>query len=167
MADEQETDFARLMNVLQEADVEFVVVGGVAANIHGSPMGTQDVDVVYGRSEENLERLATALRPLNPYLRGVPLGLPFRFDPPTIKAGMNFTLVTDAGDLDLLGNMSGGGGYEDLRPHTVLRESFGRERPVLSLPALIRAKRAAGRPKDLQAIALLESILAEEGEEVA
>ena len=163
MADERETQFKRLMDVLQEAGVEFVIVGGVAANVHGSPMGTQDIDVVYGRSEENLRRLAAALEPLHPYLRGAPPGLPFRFDVPTLKAGLNFTLVTDAGDLDLLGEMAGGGGLEDLRRHVEQRESFGRDRPVLSLPALIRAKRAAGRPKDLEAVAHLEAILADDG----
>ena len=164
MADVRETQFQRPIDTLQEAGVEFLIVGGVAANVHGSPMGTQDVDIFSGRSEENLRRLADALGPPRPYLRGAPPGLPFKFDVPTVQAGLNFTFVTDAGDLDLLGGMTGGGGLEGLRPHVESRESFGRNRPILSLPALIRAKRAGGRPKDLEAVAHLEAILAEEGE---
>lgn len=161
MAGPRATDFERLLNVLQDGGVDHVVVGGVAANAHGSSMATQDVDVVYGRSPENLARLAAAVGPLNPYLRGAPPGLPFRLDVPTLRAGLNFTLVTDAGDLDLLGDMTGGGGFEDVRPHAERLEAFGRDRPILSLTALIKAKRAAGRPKDLQAVAILEA-LAEE-----
>ncbi len=155
------TDYERLLNVLADGGVEHVVIGGIAANAHGSARFTQDVDVVYGRSTENLDRLVAALVPLKPYLRGVPPGLPFRFDTPTLQAGLNFTLITEAGDLDLLGLMTGGGGYEDLLPHVVQKEAFGRERPILSLDALIRAKRAAGRPKDFEAVAELEA-LAEE-----
>ena len=75
---------------------------------------------------------------------------------------MNFTLVTDAGDLDLLGEMSGGGGYDDLLPHAVTKRAFARDRTVLSLPALIKAKRAAGRVKDFDALAELEALAEEE-----
>ena len=152
------TDYERLLNTLDDGGVEHVVIGGIAGNAHGAARFTQDVDVVYGRSDANLARLVAAVGPLDPYLRGAPPGLPFRFDVLTLKAGLNFTLVTDAGDLDLLGQMSGGGGYDDLLPHVKRREAFGRPRPVLSLDALIRAKRAAGRPKDFEALAELEAL---------
>lgn len=156
------TDYERLLNTLLDGGVDHVVIGGIAANAHGAARFTQDVDVVYGRSRENIERLVAAVGPLNPYLRGAPPGLPFRFDVLTVEAGLNFTLVTDAGDLDLLGTMSGGGTYEDLLPYVVEKEAFGKARPVLSLDALIRAKRAAGRVKDFEALAELEALAEEE-----
>ena len=155
------TNFRRLLDTLTEGAVEYIVIGGLAAQAHGSSLFTQDVDVVYRRTPENLDRLVAAVSPLNPYLRGAPPGLPFLFDAETLRCGLNFTFTTDAGPLDLLGAMAGGGRYEDLVPHAEAREVFGRDRLILTLPALIRAKRAAGRPKDLQAIAILEALLEE------
>jgi hypothetical protein len=76
----------------------------------------------------------------------------------TLRAGLNFTLTTSAGDIDLFGEIVGGGGYEDLRLHTVAMEIFGHPVQVLDLPWLIRVKRAAGRPKDLEIIAELEAL---------
>lgn len=157
------TDFARLIGALAASGVEFIVVGGVAAVVHGSARLTQDVDVVYRRTPENMDRLAAALSDLSPYLRGAPPGLPFEWSVATIRRGLNFTLVTTAGDLDLLGEIVGGGRYEDLIDQTVTIELFGHPCQCLDLPALIRAKRAAGRPKDLEAIAELEALLEERG----
>ncbi|MGH2607946.1 MAG: hypothetical protein ACRDHF_02550 [Tepidiformaceae bacterium] len=141
-----------------DAGVEFIVIGGVAAAVHGSSRSTADLDVVYRRTTENLQRLSDALGPHQVYLRGAPPGLPFRFDERTIRNGLNFTLISDLGDIDLLGDISGGGGYDDLLPHSVQVEVFGRQCLCLTLDALIRAKRAAGRVKDLEAIAELEAI---------
>jgi hypothetical protein len=153
------TDFRRLIATLADAQVEFILVGGVAATAHGSVRLTVDVDVVYGRKGENLTRLVNCLAPLHPYLRGAPPGLPFQWDEATLRRGMNFTLVTDAGELDLLGEIAGGGGYEALLPHSITLEIFGFRCSCLDLPALIRTKRAAGRPKDLEAVAELEALL--------
>jgi hypothetical protein len=152
------TDFAGLLRCLAEAGVEYVVVGGAAATAHGSARLTQDLDVVYRRTDDNLRRLATALAPHRPYLRGAPDGLPFRWEAQTLHRGLNFTLTTILGDLDLLGEITGGGRYEDLLPDTGIVELFGLSCRVLGLEALIRVKRAAGRPKDLEAIAELEAI---------
>jgi predicted nucleotidyltransferase len=152
------TRFADLLHILASADVEFILIGGVAAIAHGSPRSTQDVDVVYRRSAPNLQRLVAALGPYHPYLRGAPSGLPFRFDVETLKAGLNFTLVTDLGWIDLLGEITGGGGYGDLIAHAVAVEAFGIRCNVLDLETLIRTKRFAGRPKDFEAIAELESL---------
>lgn len=74
------TDFRALLEALCEAEVRFVIVGGVAATLHGSARLTQDIDVVYARDSENLARIARALAPLRPYLRGAPSGLPFQLD---------------------------------------------------------------------------------------
>jgi hypothetical protein len=95
------TDFGRLLAALVNAGVEFVVIGGMAATAHGSAHVTVDLDIVYRRTSDNIARLSAALLPLQPYLRGAPPGLPFRFDADTIKRGLNFTLVTLAGDLDV------------------------------------------------------------------
>jgi hypothetical protein len=87
--------------------------------------------------------------------------LPFVFDAATIRRGLNFTLTTDLGWIDLLGEIAGGGTFEQLMSHTVEMRLFGHPFRVLSLPRLIHVKRAAGRPKDLEAIAELEALLAE------
>ena len=152
------TDFARLLAVLTDSGVEFIVIGGFAATAHGSAHVTVDLDVVYRRTSENLDRLAIALQPLAPYLRGAPPGLPFAFDRETIQRGLNFTLTTTAGDLDAIGEATGGGTYEALRPHSETRTLFGLDVLFVDLPTLIRLKRAAGRPKDLERIAELEAI---------
>jgi hypothetical protein len=128
--------------------------------VHGSARLTLDVDIVYRRSQDNIQRLVAALQPLKPYLRGAPAGLPFRFDVGTVRRGLNFTLTTGAGDLDVLGEIVGGGTWESLNAHAIDVTLFGAPLRVLDLPALIRAKRAAGRPKDLEAIAELEELLA-------
>jgi len=152
------TDFARLLAVLTSAGVEFIVIGGFAATAHGSAHVTVDLDVVHNRTAENMSRLAAALEPLQPYLRGAPRGLPFQFDVETIKRGLNFTLTTGAGDLDLLGEATGGGTYDALVPRSEVREVLGLECRFVDLDTLIHLKRAAGRPKDLERIAELEII---------
>lgn len=157
------TDFAALLEALVRSDVEFIVIGGVAATAHGSAHVTVDLDIVYGRSAENIANLAAALEPLAPYLRGAPPGLPFTFDPDTIRRGLNFTLTTRAGDLDVLGEATGGGTYDALLSRSIVLAIFGLECRFVDLETLIHLKRAAGRPKDLERIAELEA-LAEERE---
>jgi len=152
------TDFAALVRALAKARVDFIIVGGVAAAAHGAARATYDIDVVYDRSAENRVRLAEAIAGLEPYLRGAPAGLPFRWDAETIAHGLNFSLQTTLGDIDLLGEIVGGGGYEQLLPHAVRLPLFGGEHLFLDLDTLIRVKRAAGRPKDLEAIAELEAL---------
>ena len=157
------TNLKRLLAVLADAKVSFILVGGVAARAHGSARVTDDIDVCYARSIENLDRIVRALAPLKPYLRGAPPGLPFDWSVATLKAGLNFTLTTTAGAIDLLGEITGGGRYEDLVSHSIAVKVFGRETLLLDLPWLIHVKRAAGRPKDLEVVAELEALLEEQG----
>jgi len=157
------TDFEALIRRLGGQDVRFVIVGGFAGTMLGSPRITIDLDIVYARDAENLVRLARALEPLSPYLRGAPPGLPFRLDVATLARGLNFTLTTSAGDLDLLGEVVGGGTYEEILPHTQRLRIFDTDVDVVTLPMLIRLKRAAGRPRDLVALAELEALLEEQG----
>ncbi len=150
------TNIAEILVALSRANVSFVVIGGIAGIAHGAARVTFDLDIVYGRSKENVERLVLALAPHHPYLRGAPPGLPFMFDVETVLHGLNFTLTTDLGDLDVLGEVIGGGSYENLAVHSREIEAFGVTCRCVTLAKLIELKRAAGRPKDFEAIAELE-----------
>ena len=152
------TPLEQLLAALHDAGVAFIIIGGVAARAHGSARLTDDLDVSYARDPGNLSRLELALAPLRPYLRGAPPGLPFEWSAATLRAGLNFTLTTTAGAIDLLGEIVGGGRYEDLLPHASPITLFGRDVLLLDLAWLIHVKRAAGRPKDLEVIAELEAL---------
>ena len=155
------TDYAALLEALARSKVEFILVGGAAATAHGSSRLTLDLDIVYSRECDNIQRLVPSLAPFQPYLRGAPLGLPFRWDVETVQRGLNFTLTTMSGAIDLLGEIVGGGGYAHLLKDTLVIRIFGIECRCLTLERLIHVKRAAGRPKDLEVIAELEAILEE------
>lgn len=155
--------FGTLLRSLTEGRVSFIIIGGVAATVHGSARHTRDIDLVYARNEENVGRIVAAIAPYAPYLRGAPAGLPFHWDAATIRAGLNFTLTTSVSDIDFLGEVVGGGRYEDLLPDTVEIEAFGVRARCVTLSKLIVLKRAAGRPKDNEILAELESLLEERG----
>lgn len=104
--------FRDLLATLTNADVRFVVIGGVALVLRGSVRLTVDLDICYARDGDNLQRLADALAPHHPRLRGAPPELPFLWDAQTLRSGLNFTLKTDLGDLDVLGEVTGIGGYD-------------------------------------------------------
>ena len=150
--------------MLVQGGIDFIVVGGAAATAHGSARLTRDLDVVYRRTPENIERLINTLASMAPYPRGAPPGLPFRWDARTISLGLNFTLDTSLGAIDLLGEITGGGNYEALLPHCVTLELYGVRCPCVDLDMLIHTKRAAGRPKDFEALAELEAIREERRE---
>lgn len=151
-------DFPSLLRALVDHRVQFIIVGGAAATAHGAARLTQDLDIVYSRHPENLANLVAALAPHDPYLRGVPPDLPFTLDVETLQNGLNFTLTSKVGDIDLLGEIVGGGGYEQLASDTIEIELFGVRCLCLDLEKLIQVKRAAGRPKDLEVLAELEAI---------
>jgi len=153
--------FDELLPELVRGEIDFILVGGVAGNLHGAARLTYDVDIVYNRGRANLDRMVRVLAPMHPYLRGAPAGLPFRLDLPTLRNGLNFTLTTRMGDLDLLGEVPGGGTYRELLPRSMEITAFGVAFRCVDLPTLIRLKRAAGRPKDLESLAELEALLEE------
>lgn len=155
------TDIEKLLEVLTLHGVEFIVIGGVAAIAHGAARVTYDLDVVYERGPANLARIVQALEPFQPYLRGAPPGLPFLWDARTLQRGLNFTLTTTIGDIDFLGEVTGGGGYLQLLPYSQEIEVLGFRCRCVQLHQLIVIKRAAGRPKDFEAIAELELLLEE------
>ena len=151
-------DLERLLTILDAARIEYIVIGGVAMSAHGSAHVTYDLDICYRRTKDNIERLCNALEPIHPFLRGAPKDLPFRFEPKTVQAGMNFTLVTDLGDLDLLGEVTGLGNFDAISPVSESKVYGDSEVRVVNLEALIRSKRAAGRAKDLSKIDELEAL---------
>jgi len=147
------------LRALYDAEVEFVLIGGAAMQMQGSAHLTEDLDFCYSRSTKNLERLASALEPYHPRLRGAPENLPFRFDAATIKRALNFTLMTDLGALDFLGEVSGVGDYSEVKKSSDTMDIFGMDCLVLSLVGLIRAKKATGRKRDLEVIPELQGLL--------
>lgn len=153
------TDIEKLIAQLAEKKVKFVIIGGVAASIHGSAQVTLDLDICYARDEDNLKRIVEAIAPLRPRLRGAPQNLPFLWDQATLRQGLNFTLTTDWGDLDLLADVPGVGTFEHAQSASARVLLFGVRCAVLSLPALIAAKRASARPRDLNALPELEALL--------
>jgi hypothetical protein len=146
------------LRLLGEYKVDCVIVGGVAAAIHGSSLLTTDLDVCYYRDDANLSRLAKALQSVHARLRNAPEGLPFSLDAETLKRGLNFTFTTNIGDLDLLGEVQGIGNYDAVVADSINVELFGYQFAVMDISKLITSKRAAGRPKDLLALPELEAI---------
>jgi predicted nucleotidyltransferase len=143
---------------LVEQAVEFVIVGGVAIIAHGVPYATFDLDFCYARTPENLKKIVAALKDFSPRLRDFPKDLPFVWDERTLQNGTNFTLETSIGDIDLLGEVAGVGSYKDILENSILMKLFNYEVHVLSLNDLIKAKKAAGRPKDLFVLPQLETL---------
>lgn len=154
------TQFKQIVERLSDEGVEYVIIGGVALVAHGSGRTTEDIDLCYSREQANIAALAAALAPLHPTLRGAPRELPFVMDVPTLKAGLNFTLDTDLGPVDLLGEVTGVGGYVDVSRDAELVDLYGHRVKLMSLDTLERAKRAAGRRKDLLDLAEIAEIRA-------
>ncbi|HEX2123164.1 MAG TPA: hypothetical protein VHL59_16145 [Thermoanaerobaculia bacterium] len=139
--------------------MRFVLIGGLAGRVWGSPAVTNDLDICYQRTRENHERLARALRSMKATPRGAPPGLPFQLDEQTIDMGDSFTFDTEAGDVDCLGTPSGTTGYADLMKNATELDLAADLRVfVTSIDDLIRMKRAAGRPKDLIAVEILTAV---------
>ena len=152
--------FATILGGLRAHRIRFVVVGGLAATAHGSRRVTDDVDICYDLAGENVERLAVLLSKWNAYPRGVERDLPFFMDARQFKITPIMTLTTDEGFIDVLDIVKGVGGFADCYSRSSQVEAFDIRFRVLDLPALIDAKRATGRPKDLDQLPELEALLA-------
>jgi hypothetical protein len=152
----------RILRTLDAHEVQFVIIGGLAGNIRGTADVTNDLDVCYARKEDDLRRLAAALKELDATLRvagPVDGPIPFQLDAATLRMGDSFTFSTKAGDFDILGTPSGTGGYDDLI-QGASRFDLGQGLLVYvaGIDDLIRMKRAAQRPKDLLHIEHLEAL---------
>jgi hypothetical protein len=145
---------------LAEAKVDFVVVGGVAGGIHGSPFVTNDLDVCYATDRANVNRIAKRLAAWSAYPRGWEAGLHFVMDARALRTTPIMTLRTVEGDLDLLDRIEGVGSYLDVFESSEEVTAFAIRFRVMTLDALIRARRAACRPKDLAQLPTLEALAA-------
>ncbi|MBX3288503.1 MAG: nucleotidyltransferase [Acidobacteria bacterium] len=141
-----------------EAGADFVIVGGVAIRSHGGNYITEDLDICYSRTRDNLKKIADVLTPLKPRPRGIDDNLPFVFDWSTLQHGTNFTFKTTMGDVDLLGEVKGLGIYDDLVNDSLTIDLDGYSTKILSIPSLIIAKKAAGRPKDEAGLQVLYAL---------
>lgn len=145
-------DLRALLAPLLSHSVDFVMIGGMAGLSHGSSYPSYDLDIVYARDRQNIQRLVEALREIGVRLRGAPAALPFLLDAKTIENGSNFTFITPHGDFDILGHADGMPGYAELRSASSVRDILGLDIRVASIEHLIAMKRAANRPKDQRAV---------------
>lgn len=159
-------DPLRLLATLARHGVRYIVIGGVAAVAQGSPIVTNDLDVCYDNSPENLERLAAALKQLGATLRGAPMDVPFLLDARMLQMGDHFTFDTDAGPFDIMATPAGTNGFEELLANAVETDFEGFDVLVASVDDLIRMKRVAFRAKDrvhLENLGALRDELEERG----
>jgi hypothetical protein len=151
-------DVKKAIITLAMHDVDFVVIGGVALSIHSAAYVTYDIDVCFSRTRGNLDRVANALTPFHPRLRGFPPDLPFIWDASTLLNGTTFTLDTDLGDFDLLGEVGGIGSYEAVLAISDPWDIYGYKINILSIDGLIKAKEMAGREKDIPGLKILYAL---------
>lgn len=155
-------DFEAILKTLAKHEVRFIVVGGVAAVLHGAPVTTFDLDLVHSRNPDNLARLVLALEELDAYYRG-------RGDQRLRPIAGNLAypghhlLMTKYGPLDLLGTIGAGRGFDELLEGSTELEISGLHLKVLSLEAVIEAKEFAGSEKDRAMLPLLRQTLNEKG----
>jgi predicted nucleotidyltransferase len=138
----------QILKTLLDAGVHFVLIGGLASQVHGSPSLTGDVDICYALDRDNLHRLSDALDSMTAIRRDIEPGIHAPIDQRALRAGDVFTLSTRYGHLDLLAHPDPRLDYETLQNRSIAVEIFGLEVRVASLADLIDMKRAAGRPKD-------------------
>ena len=154
-----ELDPGRIVRALVERGVDFVLIGGLAAVLHGSPRVTQDLDICFATDSVNLEALGDVLVGLGARLAGVNDDVPFVPDAGTLRNVELLTLDTDAGRVDVLARPAGFPGYSTLRERAERFDLGGTAFLVASIRDLLAMKEAAGRPKDLADIAELTAIL--------
>ena len=154
-------DPERLIRTLARHGVAYVLIGALAARLHGFPRLTADADITPARDAKNLERLAAALRELDAriFTETVPEGLPFDCSAATLARAGLWDLVTAAGRLDIAFTPSGTGGFDDLQSRAVRFEVFGVAIFASDLQDIIRSKEAADRPQDRQDVIVLREML--------
>ena len=151
-------DLEAALRALHNEKAAVVLVGGAAMALQGSSLITNEIEFCYERSAENAQNLARALAPYRPRLRDAFTGVPFRFDGETILRGKNFKLTTDLGDIDFVAEIAGLGSYADVQRSAATMIINGIDCLVLSTSGLNKAKKAAGKPRDLYAIPELEAL---------
>ena len=155
-----ENDFIRIIEALLKNEVEFIIVGGVCAVLHGAPVTTFDLDLVHSRSSENIRRLLSVLNELDAYYR-TREDLRIRPDEKGLTLPGHHLLMTNAGPLDLLGTIGDSEDYNDLLKDTEVIEISGKKILLQSLESLIKIKQFLGAEKDKAMMPLLLRILEE------
>ena len=153
-------DFLEILNILSKHKVDFIIVGGVCAVLHGAPVTTFDLDLVHSRSPENLARLISALKELDAYYRGRG---DQRLTPELshLSSSGHQLLMTKVGPLDLLGTIGVGHSYNDLLQHTIELEVSDLRLRILDLETLIKVKKETISEKDKVIIPILQRTLEE------
>src|SRR5437867_10212274 len=154
-------DPKRILTTLAQHDVQFVLIGALAAGLQGFPRATYDADITPAKDRDNLQRLAAALRELDAriYTDQVPEGLAFDCSPQMLARADIWNLITAAGRLDLAFRPSGTTGFDDLASHAVHFEVYGHDLVTARLEDIIRSKEAANRPQDRQDVEVMREIL--------
>jgi hypothetical protein len=147
-----------LLSLLKERKVEFVVIGGFCGVMHGASLVTLDLDICCRFDRDNLRRIEAAVKDLNPHHRLTANKLPLELTDDLCDRLKNLYLTTDLGTLDCLSEVAGIGNYEQVFQRSVVRSMSYGEFRILDLDALIAAKLAVGREKDLDAVRLLRAI---------
>lgn len=161
MADDRQFDPEEILDVLERYEVRYVLIGGLAATLYGSPHVTTDVDITPDANEANLERLASALEDLDARVRapGEPYGAAFDRSSEMLASVSLLNLTTRAGELDVAFAPHGTRGYPDLSRRAVEIEIHGIRVPVAALADVVRSKEAAGREKDRLTLPTLRRLL--------
>lgn len=149
------SDFIKILRTLSKHNVQFIIVGGVCAVLHGAPVTTFDLDVVHARDADNLERLLAALHKLEAYYRDRP-GQKLKPKLSHIASPGHQLLMTNAGPLDLLGTIGNKLSYRDLIRNTDTLKADDLTVRILSLPSLIAIKEGVGRDKDKAVLSILK-----------
>lgn len=161
MTEVRPLDPERLLRALAAEQVKFVLIGAMGARLHGFPRMTADADITPARDDENLARLARALKALDAkvYTESVPEGLPFDISARTLGRAALWNLVTTGGRLDIVFVPAGTDGYDDLAPRADRFEVYGDMLLVARLEDILRSKEAADRPQDRQDAIIIRSML--------
>lgn len=157
-------DLSAILEGLIEADVEFILVGGLAAVVQGAPVTTLDIDIVHNQSSENIARLLAFLKSIDAVHRR-PDNSVVRPKEEDISGTGHAFFTTRLGPLDVLAVIEEGRAYQDLLEHTVEIEFRGHTVRVLDLKTLVELKRTSRDPKDKQRLPVLEETLRQVEEE--
>ena len=158
-------DFFRILQTLTNRQVDFILVGGVCAVLHGAPVSTFDIDLVHARTVGNISNLLLALEELDARFRD-PAGRRLKAKASHLESTGHQLLITSAGPLDLLGEIGNGLGFDELLPNSsYIDVGVGLSVRLLDLKTLIETKEAAGHEKDLAVLPILRRTLEERGDE--
>lgn len=152
-------DLSKLLKTLLENDIDFVLIGGFAAVVHGSTLVTQDLDICSAMTIENVEKLRSVLKDLNPIHRmNRKANLSFLDHPKSLEGLNNIYLDTDLGLLDILSATQPAGDFETIKTNAIDIPLYGFNCKVISIDDLIMVKESMKRPKDLQAVIELKKV---------